>query len=380
MRVARWRTTASGPGRTSPTTSARVEAKAAPRRRSGSPTALDVLVEHPQDRILVVSHALPLRYIIDASDGRFPAARIDHVDHAVPYFLAPRGGRPRRRRPCASGPRHRGSSTPTATAPISTSVIWTGCEASQCPRCATSPSSVAAEIARHCYLASGRAGHVPRLRWGRLDLSLARVDAARVRRPCGARPPRRARRSRRIAMPSTASPTLDAEVVRLAGGAPRQSSATVATPRPPRYGLRATGHTASDQVETVLLRLLASGSTRGIRPRARRWRRTAAPDGLARGDAGLLRRARALRRRGRDERRQQARAASVAHPAAARGARSALQGEPVRPRGGASTPPPAARGDAGGAALDPRGHGTGRSGWRASCASGSTTSFASKAR
>jgi tRNA(Ile)-lysidine synthase len=32
-------------------------------------------------------------------------------------------------------------------------------------------------------------------------------------------------------------------------------------------GLRATGHTASDQVETVLYRLVASGSTRGIRPR-----------------------------------------------------------------------------------------------------------------
>lgn len=32
-------------------------------------------------------------------------------------------------------------------------------------------------------------------------------------------------------------------------------------------GLRATGHTASDQVETVLYRLAASGSTRGIRPR-----------------------------------------------------------------------------------------------------------------
>ena len=32
-------------------------------------------------------------------------------------------------------------------------------------------------------------------------------------------------------------------------------------------GLRATGHTASDQVETVLYRLAASGSTRGIKVR-----------------------------------------------------------------------------------------------------------------
>jgi tRNA(Ile)-lysidine synthetase-like protein len=33
------------------------------------------------------------------------------------------------------------------------------------------------------------------------------------------------------------------------------------------HPLRATGHTASDQVETVLYRLVASGSTRGIKPR-----------------------------------------------------------------------------------------------------------------
>jgi tRNA(Ile)-lysidine synthase len=32
-------------------------------------------------------------------------------------------------------------------------------------------------------------------------------------------------------------------------------------------GLRATGHTSSDQVETVLYRLVSSGSTRGIKPR-----------------------------------------------------------------------------------------------------------------
>jgi tRNA(Ile)-lysidine synthetase-like protein len=34
-----------------------------------------------------------------------------------------------------------------------------------------------------------------------------------------------------------------------------------------RDRLRATGHTASDQVETILYRLVASGSTRGIKPR-----------------------------------------------------------------------------------------------------------------
>jgi tRNA(Ile)-lysidine synthetase-like protein len=33
------------------------------------------------------------------------------------------------------------------------------------------------------------------------------------------------------------------------------------------HGLRATGHTASDQVETVLYRLVSSGSTKGIRPK-----------------------------------------------------------------------------------------------------------------
>jgi tRNA(Ile)-lysidine synthase len=34
-----------------------------------------------------------------------------------------------------------------------------------------------------------------------------------------------------------------------------------------RYGLRATGHTASDQVETVLYRLVSSGTTKAIKPK-----------------------------------------------------------------------------------------------------------------
>jgi tRNA(Ile)-lysidine synthetase-like protein len=59
---------------------------------------------------------------------------------------------------------------------------------------------------------------------------------------------------------------LDAEIVDGRGGATeeelREIRYSFATDR-----LRATGHTASDQVETVLYRLVASGSTKGIKPR-----------------------------------------------------------------------------------------------------------------
>ena len=52
-----------------------------------------------------------------------------------------------------------------------------------------------------------------------------------------------------------------------------EPAATEAAMRELRYaateglGLRATGHTASDQVETVLYRIVSSGSTRGIKVR-----------------------------------------------------------------------------------------------------------------
>ena len=36
---------------------------------------------------MAVSHALPIRYVLDASDGRFPAARITPVPHAAPHVL-----------------------------------------------------------------------------------------------------------------------------------------------------------------------------------------------------------------------------------------------------------------------------------------------------
>jgi len=64
---------------------------------------------------------------------------------------------------------------------------------------------------------------------------------------------------------------LDARVLVASSGQPERPSE--ADLRSIRYeltsglGLRATGHTASDQVETVLYRLVSSGSTRAIKPR-----------------------------------------------------------------------------------------------------------------
>jgi broad specificity phosphatase PhoE len=49
--------------------------------------ALDELLARPEEIIVAVSHALPVRYVIDASDGNFPAARIGHVPHATPFRL-----------------------------------------------------------------------------------------------------------------------------------------------------------------------------------------------------------------------------------------------------------------------------------------------------
>ena len=52
--------------------------------------------------------------------------------------------------------------------------------------------------------------------------------------------------------------------------------------------LRATGHTASDQVETVLLRLVSSGNAKGIKADARGRGGAPAAPRLARGDRGVL--------------------------------------------------------------------------------------------
>jgi len=49
--------------------------------------AVSALLARPEETLLVVSHALPIRYVIDASDGRFPAARLEQVSHATPFRL-----------------------------------------------------------------------------------------------------------------------------------------------------------------------------------------------------------------------------------------------------------------------------------------------------
>ena len=48
---------------------------------------LDALLDRPEEVLLAVSHALPIRYVVDASDGRFPTARITPVPHAEAFSL-----------------------------------------------------------------------------------------------------------------------------------------------------------------------------------------------------------------------------------------------------------------------------------------------------
>lgn len=48
---------------------------------------LDALLARPEQTVLAVSHALPVRYVLDTADGRLPARRVEPVPHARPYRL-----------------------------------------------------------------------------------------------------------------------------------------------------------------------------------------------------------------------------------------------------------------------------------------------------
>ena len=49
--------------------------------------ALGALLARPEEAILAVSHALPIRYALDAATGAAPGQRVGRVEHAVPYRL-----------------------------------------------------------------------------------------------------------------------------------------------------------------------------------------------------------------------------------------------------------------------------------------------------
>jgi len=46
------------------------------------------LLERPEASIVVVAHGLPVRYVLDAVEGRNPAAAIAHVPYAEPFRLS----------------------------------------------------------------------------------------------------------------------------------------------------------------------------------------------------------------------------------------------------------------------------------------------------
>jgi probable phosphoglycerate mutase len=49
--------------------------------------ALRRVLARPEGGVLVVGHALPIRYAIDAAAGLVPAARMAPIEHAFPYRL-----------------------------------------------------------------------------------------------------------------------------------------------------------------------------------------------------------------------------------------------------------------------------------------------------
>ena len=49
---------------------------------------LDDLLARPEEVVLAVSHSLAVRYVLDASDGSFPAARVVAVRHASLHELS----------------------------------------------------------------------------------------------------------------------------------------------------------------------------------------------------------------------------------------------------------------------------------------------------
>lgn len=48
---------------------------------------LRLVLVRPEEHVLVVGHALAIRYLVDAANGHVPAARMSPIEHAFPYRL-----------------------------------------------------------------------------------------------------------------------------------------------------------------------------------------------------------------------------------------------------------------------------------------------------
>jgi broad specificity phosphatase PhoE len=49
--------------------------------------AYQTILARPEDTVLVVAHGLPVRYVLDAVEGRDPAAAVSQVPYAEPFRL-----------------------------------------------------------------------------------------------------------------------------------------------------------------------------------------------------------------------------------------------------------------------------------------------------
>jgi hypothetical protein len=47
-----------------------------------------VILARPEHDALVVTHGLPIRYVLEALEGRNPAAKIEYVPYAEPFRLS----------------------------------------------------------------------------------------------------------------------------------------------------------------------------------------------------------------------------------------------------------------------------------------------------
>ena len=50
--------------------------------------AFQTILARPERVVLVVSHGLPIRYLLSAAEGRDPVPTIDPIEHATPYRLS----------------------------------------------------------------------------------------------------------------------------------------------------------------------------------------------------------------------------------------------------------------------------------------------------